>query len=80
MENLSETVSLILAGALAILFFVLYVMSITWAARDAEARGKSGCLVAILVWLTWPWGLLLWIVFRPAAPASAIQSRDDKPL
>ena len=37
--------------------------------RDAERRGKSGCLVAILVFfLSWPLGLILWIVFRPEPP------------
>lgn len=55
---------------LAILIFVpfcfIYVASIVWAYRDAESRGKSGCLVAVLVmFLSWPIGLLAWIIFRP---------------
>ncbi len=46
--------------------FVLYVWSIVWAYGDAESRGKSGCLVALLVmFLTWPIGLIAWLVFRP---------------
>jgi hypothetical protein len=29
-------------------------------------RGKSGCLVALLVFLvSWPAGLIIWLIFRP---------------
>ena len=50
---------------LSMLSFVLIVLSLMWAFADAEARGKSGCLVALLVFLLWPVSLLIWIVFRP---------------
>ncbi|CAN5900232.1 hypothetical protein BH24BAC1_BH24BAC1_25680 [soil metagenome] len=51
---------------LALVVLVLYIWSIVWAYNDAERRGKSGVLVAILVaLLSWPLGLLLWILFRP---------------
>ena len=55
---------------LAILFVLgvlcLYIYSVVWAYRDAEARGKSGCLVALLVLLlSWPAGLIAWLIFRP---------------
>lgn len=44
----------------------LPIISVIWAYGDAERRGKSGCLVAILVlFLSWPLGLILWLVFRP---------------
>ena len=47
-------------------FLGLFVWSIVWAYGDAERRGKSGCLVALLVmFLTWPMGLVAWLVFRP---------------
>lgn len=46
--------------------FTLYVWSIIWAYRDAEARGKEGLLVAVLVALVaWPLGLLIWLFVRP---------------
>lgn len=46
--------------------FCFYLWSIFWAYADANARSKSGCLVAVLVaLLSWPLGLILWIVFRP---------------
>jgi DNA-directed RNA polymerase subunit RPC12/RpoP len=45
---------------------IAYVASIFWAAQDAQSRGKSGCLVALLVALLhWPLGLIAWLVFRP---------------
>ena len=44
----------------------LYIWSIVWAYGDAEARGKSGCLVVLLLlFWSWPVGLLAWLVFRP---------------
>ena len=46
--------------------FGLYIWSIIWAYGDAESRGKSGCLVALLVFLlTWPVGLIIWMLIRP---------------
>lgn len=52
---------------LALVVLALYIWSIIWAYNDAERRGKSGVLVAILVaLLSWPLGLLLWILFRPS--------------
>ncbi len=49
-----------------LLIFCLYLYSVFWAYSDAVARGKPGCLVALLVFfLTWPLGLILWIIFRP---------------
>jgi len=56
-----------LIGALLFVgFLVLYIWSIVWAYGDAERRGKSGCLVALLViFLSWPLGLVAWLIFRP---------------
>ena len=56
----------VLAG-LFVLF--LYIWSLVWVYGDAERRGKSGCLVAILAALVqWPLSLLVWLVFRPETP------------
>ena len=55
------------------LMFVL-VHSSLWAARDASQRGKSGWLVGLLVFLTWPIGLLFWLVARPN-----VQIRAEQP-
>jgi hypothetical protein len=48
------------------ILLVLLIWSLVWVFNDAEARGKSGCLVALLVFfLSWPISLLVWLVFRP---------------
>ena len=55
--------------ALSVLWFLafgVYVVSILWAAADAQTRGKSGLVVALLVALAWwPIGLLIWLLIRP---------------
>lgn len=48
---------------------VLYIATIIWSYGDAAKRGKSGCLVALLVaFLAWPLGLVVWLVVRPESP------------
>jgi hypothetical protein len=50
----------------ALAFLAVFIYSIVWAYGDAERRGKSGCLVALLVFLlTWPVGLIIWLLIRP---------------
>ena len=51
------------AGGLIVLAFVLGMLalwpwSVVWAYGDAERRGKSGCLVALLVMLVFSSGLM----------------------
>lgn len=59
-------VLILIAALVGIVIFVVYVASIIWAFSDAEKRGRSGCLVAILVaFLSWPFSLLFWLVARP---------------
>lgn len=54
------------AGIFAIGVLALLVWSLVWVYRDAEARGKSGWLVSLLVLIVkWPVSLLLWIAIRP---------------
>jgi hypothetical protein len=63
MDNAVSRIPGLLAGAFVI---ACYAWSLVWAYRDAESRGKSGLLVALLVGLlSWPISLLVWIVFRP---------------
>lgn len=45
-------------------FFIGLICSI-WAASDASERGKSGCLVFLLVLFLGPIGLIAWLIFRP---------------
>jgi hypothetical protein len=64
--NEPESASDQLLGFIALITIVVYGWSIRWAYVDAEERGKSGCLVALVVaLLSWPISLLVWAVFRP---------------
>lgn len=57
---------LMLAFCIGLPLIALYIGTIIWAYGDAEKRGKSGCLVALLVFLaTWPLGLIIWLLIRP---------------
>lgn len=44
----------------------LLIWSLVWVYGDAGKRGKPGWLVVLLVlFLNWPFSLLIWLVFRP---------------
>jgi hypothetical protein len=64
-----DDISILLAKSLVILFlaFVLVViaMMIRVIAKDARRRGKSPVLVVLLCLLSFPLGLIAWLVFRP---------------
>lgn len=45
-------------------FLVLFAVSLVWVYRDAEARGKTGCLWLLIVYFTWPFGLLAYVLLR----------------
>ena len=48
----------------------LLIASLVWAYRDAEMRGKPGWLVVLVIlFMNWPFSLLLWLLFRPDVPA-----------
>ena len=69
LENLGQAIGAIGVLLLIVAAIALPLFTSIWAYGDAERRGKSGCLVAILVFfLSWPLGLILWIVFRPEPP------------
>jgi hypothetical protein len=48
------------------LFLVLVGWTVRTTAVDARRRGKSPLLVCLLVFLSFPLGLIVWLVFRPA--------------
>ena len=67
MPHANEMFGWICGSVFGLAMLILYVFVILWVYRDAEARGKSGCLVAILVTLiSWPIGLIAWLIFRPS--------------
>jgi len=62
--------------------FIIVIGSVVWAYKDANERGKSGWLVALMVFfVSWPAGLLIWLVFRPdkvTEPTHAGKIVDDE--
>jgi hypothetical protein len=62
--------------------FIVFIWSVFWSYKDANERGKSGWLVALMVFLvSWPAGLLIWLVFRPdkvTEPTHAGKVIDDE--
>jgi hypothetical protein len=46
------------------MFFVIFIGSVFWAFGDAENRGKSGCLWSLIIWFTWPLGLIAYLILR----------------
>jgi Na+/proline symporter len=65
-DVVGSLIGLIIGLCVGIPFLVVYLYSVFWAYNDAEKRGKSGCLVALLVFLlSWPVGLIIWLLIRP---------------
>lgn len=44
---------------------LLWIICGIWGAIDASNRGKSGCLVFLLILFTGPVGLIIWLLIRP---------------
>jgi len=68
---LEPNVGLILWKMFALASLVLYPLSLIWAYRDAEKRGRNGLLLVILIAITWIIGLFVWLVVRPEKDATA---------
>jgi hypothetical protein len=53
---------------LSLIIFALYFVyrAALWAERDALLRGKSPLFVKCALFLFFPWGLIAWLLFRPA--------------
>ncbi len=58
--------SLIIIGSILfmVIFLVLWIGSLIWVYQDAEKLGKSGCIWLLLLWFTWPIGLIAYLVVR----------------
>ena len=48
----------------ALFFFLLFLYSLAWVYEDANAHGKTGSLWLLIVWFTWPIGLLVYYLLR----------------
>jgi hypothetical protein len=62
--------ALIVLAVVSLLALVVMVISYVWMYRDAEQRGKPGCLVVLvmLLFAVWPLNLIVWLVCRPPLP------------
>jgi Na+/H+-dicarboxylate symporter len=63
MSNIS-VLSLLMIPIACFFLFLLFI-SIRMLATDARRRGKSSILVVLLALVSFPLGLLIWLVFRP---------------
>lgn len=64
-DSAAPVILIVIALICGLIFFAIYIASLVWVYRDAERRGKSGILIALLVALiSWPIGLLVWLLVR----------------
>lgn len=75
----SRLIAMLFAGLLVGFLLVFLIAYIRWIARDARSRGKSPLPVVLLAFISFPLGLLLWLVFRPdpVQPASRPLCLED---
>jgi hypothetical protein len=61
---------------IATIFLVGLIAFFIWLKNDAESRGKSGCLVCLLVFFLQIPGLIIWLLIRPEkTPESRLRDR-----
>jgi hypothetical protein len=61
----ADDISIIVDVALILCIFAALIASVRMCAKDAIRRGKSPWLVTLMVIGFFPFGLLVWLVFRP---------------
>ena len=57
--------SVIVDLVLILCILAAFIATVRMCAKDANRRGKSPWLVTLMVILFFPFGLLVWLVFRP---------------
>jgi len=65
MENISSLFAMLLAILIAVSLLFALVIVIRFIAVDARRRGKSPFLVVLLVFVSFPLGMIIWLLFRP---------------
>ncbi len=65
MENISSLFAMLLAILIAVSLLFALVVAIRFIAVDARRRGKSPVLVVLLVFVSFPLGMIIWLLFRP---------------
>jgi hypothetical protein len=51
-------------GLFIISMFILSLTSLSWVYRDAQRRGKTGCLWLLIAFFTWPLGVVAYYLLR----------------
>jgi hypothetical protein len=62
--NIFGNVLLISGICFGLLLMILFTISLVWVYRDSEQRGKTGCLWLLIVFFTWPFGLIAYFLLR----------------
>ena len=52
------------ATLFSIIILILWIGSLIWVYQDAQKRGKTGCIWLLLLWFTWPIGLIAYLMLR----------------
>jgi hypothetical protein len=55
---------LIVGICFGLLMLIFFIISLVWVYRDSEQRGKTGCLWLLIVFFTWPFGLIAYYLLR----------------
>jgi uncharacterized membrane protein YhaH (DUF805 family) len=55
-----------------------FIATVRMCAKDAIRRGKSPWLVTLMVMMLFPFGLLVWLVFRPKIVKPAASQEKSK--
>lgn len=64
MNDAFGNVLVITSICFGVVLLIGYLISMFWVYQDAEQRGKTGCLWLLIVFFTWPFGLIAYIVLR----------------
>jgi hypothetical protein len=62
--NIFGNLMVVFGMCFGILMMTLYLVSLVWVYRDSEKRGKTGCIWLLLVFFTWPFGLIAYYLLR----------------
>jgi len=62
--NIFGNLMLIVGIFFGLSMMLLFIISLIWVYRDAQKRGKTGCLWLLIVFFTWPFGLIAYLLLR----------------
>ena len=78
----ADDLALLILAAILLALAGMYLWSVSWAIRDAQRRGQTGCLPIGLFILLGPFAAIAWLIVRPHArlvdkPIKDYQRPDD---